>query len=96
VPYVSHKPGSATLTVFLLAFHAVLEELFVPWAIHTAIIQQGMSYRIPGTTPYFNATDAWLPLLFFTSALIVDGVALWRQRQGINWVVILGESSYWG
>jgi len=79
---LTHKPGSATLTVLLLAFHTVLEELFVPWAIRTAVIQQGMSYRIPGTIPYFNATDAWLPLLFITSALIVDGVALWRQRRG--------------
>ncbi len=79
---LTHKPGSATLVVFLLAFHTILEELFVPWAIRTAVIQQSMSYRIPGEIPYFNAIDAWLPLLFITSALIVDGVALLRQRRG--------------
>jgi hypothetical protein len=79
---LTHKPGSAMLVVFLLAFHTVLEELFVPWAIRTAVIQQGMSYRIPGAIPSFNAIDAWLPLLFITSALIVDSVALRRQRQG--------------
>ena len=39
---LTHKPGAATLTVFLLAFHTVFEELFVPWAIRTAVIKQGM------------------------------------------------------
>ena len=79
---LTYKPGAATLTVFLLAFHTVFEELFVPWAIRTAVIQQGMSYRVPGTIPYFKATDAWLPLLFIISAFIVDGLAFWRQRKG--------------
>jgi hypothetical protein len=79
---LTYKPGAATLTVFLLAFHTVFEELFVPWAIRTAVIQEGMPYRVPGVIPYFNATDAWLPLLFIFSALIVDGVAFWRQRKG--------------
>ena len=79
---LTYKPGAATLTVFLLAFHTVFEELFVPWAIRTAVVQQGMSYRIPGEIPYFNATDALLPLIFIISALIVDGVAFWRQHKG--------------
>jgi hypothetical protein len=79
---LTHKPGAATLTVLLLAFHTVTEELFVPWAIRTAVIQQDMSYRIPGQVPFFNAIDAWLPLIFIISALIVDGEALWRQRKG--------------
>lgn len=77
---LTHRPGVAALTVLLLLLHTILEELFVPWAIRTAVIQQSMSYRIPGEIPYFNATDALLPLLFIVSALIVDGVALWRQQ----------------
>ena len=79
---LTYKPGAAMLTVFLLTFHTVFEELFVPWAIRTAVVQQGMSYRIPGAIPYFNATDALLPLIFIISALIVDGVAFWRQYKG--------------
>jgi hypothetical protein len=79
---LTHKPGAATLTVLLLALHTFTEELFVPWAIRTAVIQQDMSYRLPGQVPYFNSIDAWLPLIFIISALIVDGVALRRQRKG--------------
>jgi len=56
--------------------------LFVPWAIRTAVAQQGLSYRIPGAIPSFNLTDALLPLVFIVSALIIDGVALWRLRRG--------------
>lgn len=79
---LTYKPGAATLTVFLLAFHTVFEELFVPWAIRAVVVQQGMSYRVPGAIPYFNSSDALLPLIFIISALIVDGVAFWRQRKG--------------
>ncbi len=77
----TYRPGAATLTVILLAFHTVLEELFVPWAIRTAVIQQSLSYRVP-QVPYFNVTDASLPLMFLASALIVDGVAFWKKRRG--------------
>jgi len=45
------------------------------WAIRAAVVQQGMSYRVPGSIPYFNAIDALLLLIFIISALIVDGVA---------------------
>jgi hypothetical protein len=79
-----YRPGAATLTVFLLSLHTISEGLFVPWAIRTSVIQQGLSYRVPGVIPYFNMTDALLPLIFFVSALIVDGVALWRLRHGYN------------
>lgn len=82
--HLTHRPGTATLTVCLLALHTVSEGLFVPWAIRTAVLQQDLSYRIPGVIPYFNITDALLPLLFLVSALIVDGVALWRQRHSYN------------
>ena len=78
----TQRPGTATLTVLLLSLHTVSEELFVPWAIRTAVVQQNLSYRLPGIIPSFNRTDALLPLVFIVSALIIDGVALWRLRRG--------------
>jgi hypothetical protein len=57
-------------------------ELFVPWAIRTAVAQQGLLYRIPGRIPFFRWSDALLPLAFLVSALIVDGIAWRRWRQG--------------
>ena len=74
-------PGTATLLIFLLLIHTVLEELFVPWAIRTAVALQGLSYRVQ-QVPYFSLTDALLPLILLVSALIIDGVALWRLRHG--------------
>lgn len=76
-------PGTATLIIPLLLIHTVLEELFVPWAIRTAVSLQGLQYRVVAV-PYFNATDALLPLIFLVSALIVDAVALWRHGQSLN------------
>ena len=78
---LTRRPGTATLVVFLALLHTVAEGLFVPWAIRTAVALQGLSYRVP-QVPYFNVTDALLPFMFLASALIVDGVALWRQRHG--------------
>jgi len=77
----THLPGTATLIILLLMIHTVLEELFVPWAIRTAVALQGLEYRVP-EVPYFNMTDALLPLIFLVSALIIDGVAFWRLRHG--------------
>lgn len=77
----TNRPGTATLLIFLLLIHTVLEELFVPWAIRTAVSVQGLAYRVP-QVPYFNVTDALLPLIFLVSALIVDGVALRQVRRG--------------
>ncbi|HEX6481289.1 MAG TPA: hypothetical protein VF043_20820 [Ktedonobacteraceae bacterium] len=74
-------PGTATLLIFLLLIHTVLEELFVPWAIRTAVALQGLEYRV-SQVPYFSLTDALLPLILFVSALIIDGVALRRLRRG--------------
>lgn len=87
---LTQRPGTATLVVFLAMLHTLAEGLFVPWAIRTAVALQGLSYRVP-QVPYFNVTDALLPLMFLASALIVDGVALWRQRrdQPLN-VTLLG------
>ncbi|HLL79103.1 MAG TPA: hypothetical protein VKT25_06360 [Ktedonobacteraceae bacterium] len=78
---LTQRPGTATLVVLLAILHTVAEGLFVPWAIRTAVALQGLSYRVP-QAPYFNVTDALLPLMFLASALIVDGVAFWRQRHG--------------
>lgn len=79
----TYRPGVATLLVFLLLFHTLLVELFVPWAIRVAVAQQGLAYRAPGNIPYFSLSYALLPLLFLLSALIVDGVAYWRiQKEG--------------
>lgn len=85
----TQRPGTATLIILLLMIHTVLEELFVPWAIRTAVALQGLMYRVP-SQPYFNLTDAFLPLIFLVSALIVDGVAFWRLRHGQK-----PESSTW-
>jgi hypothetical protein len=78
---LTQRPGTATLVVLLVMLHTVAEELFVPWAIRTAVALQGLAYRVP-SVPYFNVTDALLPLIFLVSALIVDGTALWRRRRG--------------
>lgn len=78
----TQRPGTALLMVCLLAFHTVLEGIFVPWAIRTAVAQQGLVYRVP-QVPYFNITDALLPVIFILPALIVDSVALWRLRHGL-------------
>ncbi len=79
----TQRPGTALLMVCLLAFHTVLEGIFVPWAIRTAVAQQGLVYRVP-QVPYFNVTDALLPIIFILPALIVDSVALWRLRRGLD------------
>lgn len=79
----TQRPGTCLLIVCLLAFHTVLEELFVPWAIRTAVAQQGLVYRVP-QVPYFNVVDALLPVIFIVPALIVDSFALWRLRRGLS------------
>jgi hypothetical protein len=60
---------------------------FVPVAIRIMVSRLGLHYRfpnLPGRIPVFNVTLALLPLLFVVSALIVDGIAFWKLRQGIN------------
>ncbi len=76
------RPGAATIMLALLFIYTLATELFVPWAIRTAVAQQGLLYRIPGRIPFFRWSDALLPLAFLVSALIVDGVAWRRWRQG--------------
>lgn len=76
------KPGAAMIIVSLLFIYTLATELFVPWAIRTAVAAQGLLYRVPGRIPYFRWSDALLPLAFILSALIIDGIAWMRQRQG--------------
>jgi hypothetical protein len=77
---LTRKPGSATLLVFCLLMHTLLVELFVPWAIRTAVEQQGLAYRQPGFIPYFRWEYALVPLALLISALIVDGYTYWQIR----------------
>ncbi len=76
------KPGAALITTSLLFVYTLATELFVPWAIRTAVIQQGLLYRVPGKIPFFRWSDALLALTFILSALIIDGIAWLRLRQG--------------
>src|SRR5579859_636278 len=79
---LTRRPGVATLiTIFLLA-HTLIVEFFIPWAINTAVAQQGLDYRIPGHVPSFSPSYAFLPLALLISSLVVDGVAYWRLRRG--------------
>ncbi len=78
---LTHRPGTATLTVLILMGHTFLEELFVPWAIRAGVTWEGLTYRVP-YAPTFNSADAIFPLTFLVSALLLDGMALWRLRHG--------------
>jgi hypothetical protein len=77
---LTHKPGSAMLLTLLLLLHTLLVELFVPWAIRVVAIQQELSYRPPGTAPYFRWEYALVPLALLISSLIVDGYTYWQIR----------------
>jgi hypothetical protein len=77
---LTHKPGAATLFVFFSLLHTLLVELFVPWAIRTAVAQQGLVYR-EGYTPYFRWEYALIPLALLISALVVDGYTYWQIRR---------------
>jgi hypothetical protein len=79
---LTHRPGVATLVALFLLAHTVIVEFFIPWAIKTAVAQQGLDYRIPGHIPSFAPSYAFLPLVFFIPALVVDGLAYWRFKRG--------------
>lgn len=74
-------PGAASLALILLAFHTVLEQVFLPWGLGTAATSLGLSYRV-AQRPHFNVADAALPLVFVASAVVIDFVARWRMSQG--------------
>lgn len=76
--------GVSTLLVLFLLAHTLITELFIPWAIRTAVAQQDLQYRVPGSIPYFSLAYALLPLLFLVSALILDGMAYRKAKRGEN------------
>jgi hypothetical protein len=78
---LTRKPGVALFIVFFLLLNTIAIELFIPWAIRTAVTAQGLEYRSPGKLPYFSWAYALLPLVYLLPALVVDGAAFWSQRQ---------------
>jgi hypothetical protein len=78
---LTERPGVASIVVAFLLLNTLAVESFVPWAIRTAVAQQGLDYRIPGHIPYFSIPYAILPLALLPSALIIDGLHLWNQRK---------------
>ncbi|GER88782.1 hypothetical protein KDW_29440 [Dictyobacter vulcani] len=77
----TQKVGTATLLIFVLMLHTIVVELFVPWAIRTAVDVQHMPYRQPGLIPHFQLDYALLPIAFLLSALIIDFLAYRQQRK---------------
>lgn len=78
---LTRRPGVALLLVFFLLLNTLAVELFIPWAIRTGVELQGLAYR-SGQAPSFSWAYALLPLVFLIPALVIDGIALWRQRRG--------------
>ncbi|QBD81646.1 hypothetical protein EPA93_39025 [Ktedonosporobacter rubrisoli] len=79
---LTYRPGVATLMTLILVMHTLVVELFVPWAIRTAVAEQGLAFRDPNDIPVFRWDYALLPFLFIVSVLIFDGIALWYRRRG--------------
>jgi hypothetical protein len=78
---LTERPGVATIVVAFLLLNTLAVEIFVPWAIRTAVAQQGLDYRMPGHIPYFSIPYAILPLALLPSALVIDGTNLWNRRK---------------
>jgi hypothetical protein len=77
------KRGSALKTALILWIETLYTMAFVPLAIRIMVIQLGLHYRfpnLPGRLPVFNVTLALLPLVYITSALIVDSFAFSKRR----------------
>lgn len=77
---LTRRPGVATYITLFLLLNTLAVELFIPWAIHTAVVAQGLTYRPPGKAPHFSWAYALLPLVYLVPALVVDGIAFWSQR----------------
>ena len=77
---LTRRPGVALLLVALLLLNTVAVELFIPWAIRTGVVWQGLTYRTD-KIPYFSWAYALLPLVFLIPALVVDSLALWSRRR---------------
>ncbi|GCE05880.1 hypothetical protein [Dictyobacter aurantiacus] len=77
----TQRAGIATLLTFVLFLHTLAVELFVPWAIRTAVAQQAIPYRVANLVPEFRLDYAFLPAAFLLSAVIIDGIAYLRVRK---------------
>lgn len=77
----TQKAGIATFLTFVLFLHTFVVELFVPWAIRTAVEQQNIPYRLANQIPEFRLDYAFLPVAFLLSAIILDIVAYRRVRK---------------
>ncbi|GHO83381.1 hypothetical protein [Dictyobacter formicarum] len=77
----TQKVGIATFLTFILFLHTLVVELFVPWAIRTAVEQQDIPYRLANQIPEFRLDYALLPAAFLLSAVILDVVAYRRARK---------------
>lgn len=90
------KPGIASITITILCLEALLTQLFVPWALDYVVPRFGFTFRFAGRDPSFNTTLVILPLIFFLSAFLVDGVSYWQRfRKGtvqepLQGVIIIG------
>ncbi len=95
---LTQRPGAATLMALLVMGHTILEEAFVPWAIHAGVAWQGLAYRV-AEVPVFRLRDAFFPLALLPGALLIDGVTHWRLRRGRplagpqRWDALLGVVS---
>ncbi|MBV9119857.1 MAG: hypothetical protein JOZ39_04045 [Chloroflexi bacterium] len=85
--------GSATFMAGLLLLLAFLQDLFVPWAVHTSVAQQGLSFRSPAVEPRFNLAALEFQLALLILALVVDAApwfaqALSRRQLSIDGTVL--------
>ncbi|HEU5370108.1 MAG TPA: hypothetical protein VFU69_16675, partial [Ktedonobacterales bacterium] len=79
--HLTRRPGVAISLVLVLLLNTLAIELFIPWAIRSAVAAQGLAYRTPGKVPYFSWAYALLPLVYLIPALVVDGTTFWSQRR---------------
>ncbi len=78
---LTRRPGVASCMVFVLLLNTIIIELFIPWAIRTAVVEQDLSYRLPNHIPSFSLPYALFPLVFLLPALLCDGIAFWNTRR---------------
>ncbi len=78
----------------MLCLSSLLTEAFVPWATRTLVVIDQLHYRVPGNIPHFKLNIALMPLFLLVSALLIDGIALWRMHHstGIVFLALLVTS----
>ena len=79
----TRKPGAATVTALLVWLLALVTQSFVPTALTYTVARMHLVFRFVNRTPSFNITLAFLPILFFLCALLIDGIAfVYYKREG--------------